>query len=856
MGSRQSFEEKVQRIVESVKKHLATDIGITLQEANSSQVFYAFSKAVRDRVMSNWIAAREKMAQDCAKTVYYVSAEYMIGRALGNNLVNMNMLPVAKAAMERLELNINEIECSEPDPGLGNGGLGRLAACFLDSLATMKMPAMGYGLRYHYGIFRQQIRDGYQWEGPDGWLGSGYPWEIRRPNRELDVKFGGRLVGRRRDDGTTLEELVGYDKVRAVPYDVPIVGYDSEGANFVSTLRLWSAADDPQNFLLHFYNEGDWGRALENLSITNVLYPKDNHEKGKWLRLKQEYFLVSATVQDILRRFKLTKKPLAELHENVTVHINDTHPALAVAELQLLLTEQEGLDWNKAWEITRQSCAYTNHTILAEALEKWDVRMFRTLLPRQYRVIEKINQMYCDSIRRRHQHDEPRVRRMSIIEDGLVHMARLAIAGSYSVNGVAALHTSILRERELKDFSDFWPEKFRNITNGVTPRRWLLKCNPELSSFITERIGDGWISDFRQIEKIADFADDKKSINEFLAIKRNNKVRLAEWIKENNPLRDHDGMPMATIDISPDSIFDVQVKRLHEYKRQLMNGLQILMTYHELKENPEANRVPRTYIFGAKAPTGYLMARNIIKFINCVARLVNEDDDVNDKLRVVYLENYNVSLAELVFPASDLSEQISTASQEASGTGNMKFSINGALTIGTDDGANVEMRQAIGDDYWPFLFGLSSDEAIPLMRGKHNPIEELQKSPPSVVRVVEQLNDGSLARDAREQEALEIIYQSLTYGWEGDYADRFLVLKDLLDYHETQKKVDAIYRDKDKWASLCIRNMAGMGTFSSDVSIENYCKHVWNIKPVDLHVGKIQACARNLGLDDSIYTLD
>jgi len=855
MGSRIEFDEKVQRLVTSVKHHLATDIGITLSEANNSQLFYAFSKAVRDRVISNWIASRSAMAEANEKTVYYISAEYMVGRALGNNLVNMNLYPVAKTAMERLELDINEIERCEPDPGLGNGGLGRLAACFLDSLATMNMPAMGYGLRYHYGIFKQQIRNGVQWEGPDGWLGRGYPWEIRRPNRELDIVFGGKLRVYRDRNGHIKEELTDFSTVRAVPYDVPVVGYSSDGTNFVNTLRLWSAADDPQNFLLHYYNEGNFGKALENLSITNVLYPKDNHEKGKWLRLKQEFFLVSATIQDILRRYLTAGNELEDFASYTSIHINDTHPALAVAELMRLLTSDHQMDWDKAWEITRNTCAYTNHTILAEALEKWDVRMFKGLLPRHYRIVERINQEFCDTLRTEFEGDEQRVRRMSIIEDGLVHMARLAICGSYSVNGVAALHTSLLKEKELKDFNDIWPDKFINITNGVTQRRWLLKCNPLLSSFITKRIGSDWIDDFSQISKLAKFADNKDAQKEFLKIKKINKKALAEFVKKYNPIRDEKGKAVGTIDIDCNSIFDVQVKRLHEYKRQLMNALQILMTYHEIKDGKDADRVARTFIFGAKAPTGYYMARNIIVLINAIARLVNNDVDVKDKLKIVFIENYNVSRAELIFPASDLSEQISTASQEASGTGNMKFSINGALTIGTDDGANVEMREAIGDENWPFLFGLSAEEAMPLMKGKHNPVEFLENADPLIQRVIEDLNTPFFAETEEEFEACEVIYQALTYGWEGDIPDRFLVLLDLMEYHLTQKKVDLLYRNESAWAACCIRNMAAMGSFSSDVSIKKYCNDVWKVKPVKVTAKAIQEYAQDLGLDDSIYTL-
>ena len=856
MGSRNEFEEKVQRLVSSVKHHLATDIGITLSEANNSQLFYAFSKAVRDRVMSNWIASRAAMEESKAKAVYYISAEYMVGRALGNNLVNMNLYPVARNAMERLELDINEIEECEPDPGLGNGGLGRLAACFLDSLATMNMPGMGYGLRYHYGIFKQQIRNGVQWEGPDGWLGRGYPWEIRRPNRELDIVFGGKLRVYRDKHGRIREELTDYSTVRAVPYDVPVVGHSANGTNFVNTLRLWSAADDPQNFLLHYYNEGDFGKALENLSITNVLYPKDNHEKGKWLRLKQEYFLVSATVQDIFRRYISTGRDLTDFATYTSIHINDTHPALAVAEVMNLLTNVHRMEWDQAWEITQNTCAYTNHTILAEALEKWDVRMFKTLLPRHYRIIERINQEFCDTLRENFDGDEQRVRRMSIIQDGLLHMARLAICGSFSVNGVAALHTKLLKEKELKDFAELYPDKFINITNGVTQRRWLLKCNSELSRLISDRIGHEWIHDFSQISRLAEFADDRETQKAFLRIKKSNKERLARFIKEHNPLRDSDGNPVGTIDVDCDSIFDVQVKRLHEYKRQLMNALQILMTYHEIRDGIDARRVPRTFIFGAKAPTGYFMARNIIVLINAIARLVNNDPAVNDKLKVVFIENYNVSRAELIFPAADLSEQISTASQEASGTGNMKFSINGALTIGTDDGANVEMREAIGDENWPFLFGLSADEAIPLMKGNHNPIEFLQTADPLIKRVIKDLKNPFFAENQEEIDACAVIYQALLYGWEGDLADRFLVLRDLMDYHVTQKKVDRLYRDSAAWAACCIRNIAAMGSFSSDVSISKYCNDVWGIEPVTIDANKIQNYARDLGLDDSIYTLD
>ena len=784
----------------------------TIDEATPQQIFQAVSYAVKDDIIDRWIATQREYEKKNAKTVYYLSMEFLMGRALGNNLINLTFYNQVKEALDELGFDLNMIEDQEPDAALGNGGLGRLAACFLDSLATLGYPAYGCGIRYRYGMFKQAIVDGYQVEEPDNWLKDGNPFEVKRPEYEVEVKFGGYVRTECRN-GKNYFVHDDYQSVRAIPYDLPVIGY---GNNVVNTLRIWDA-EPVVEFNLNSFDKGEYKDAVEqaNLArnIVEVLYPNDNHYSGKELRLKQQYFFVSASVQRAILKFKENNSDIHDLPNKVTFQLNDTHPTVAVAELMRILVDEENLEWEDAWNITCRTCAYTNHTIMAEALEKWPIDLFQRLLPRIYQIVDEINRRYVRLIEDTYPGDQDKVRNMAILYDGQVKMAHLAIAGSYSVNGVAQLHTEILKKRELKDFYEMRPDQFNNKTNGITQRRFVLHGNPLLSAWITKKIGSGWITDLSELAKLKKFVTEKKSQKEFMEIKYKNKVRLAEYIKEHNG-----------IEVNPDSIFDVQVKRLHEYKRQQLNILHIMHLYNELKANPDMDFEPTTYIFGAKAAAGYKTAKLTIKLINAVADKINNDKSIKDKLKVVFIENYRVSNAEIIFAAADISEQISTASREASGTGNMKFMVNGAPTLGTMDGANVEIVEEVGADN-AFIFGLSADEVMKYEReGGYYPAD-VYNSNPDLKKVLDQLVDGTYSED---KELFRPLFDSLVK------QDVYFTLKDFDSYKEAQKRANAAYKDKTKWAQMAMLNTACAGKFSSDRTIEQYAQEIWKLEKVEV----------------------
>ena len=812
-----SKEEFKKSIIENVKNQYRR----TIDEATPQQIFQAVSYAIKDVIIDDWIATQKQFDETGAKKVYYLSMEFLMGRALGNNIINLGAKKAVKEALEELGFDLNAIEDQEPDPALGNGGLGRLAACFLDSLATLGYPAYGCGIRYHYGMFKQKIKDGYQVEVPDEWLKNGYPFELRRPEYAIEVKFGG-YVKTEWDGERNHFVQEGYQSVLAVPYDMPIVGY---GNNVVNTLRIWDA-QPIDTFSLSAFDKGDYQKAVEqeNLAknLVEVLYPNDNHYAGKELRLKQQYFFISASLQVALKKFKETNDDIHKLPEKIVFQMNDTHPTVAVAELMRLLLDQEGLNWDEAWGITTKCCAYTNHTIMAEALEKWPIELFSRLLPRVYQIVEEINRRFLIEVQNKYSNNYEKVKKMAIIFDGQVKMAHLAIVAGYSVNGVAKLHTEILKNQELKDFYEMMPEKFNNKTNGITQRRFLLHGNPLLADWITEQIGDEWITDLPHLAKLKVYVDDPKFQQEFMNIKYQNKLRLAKYIKEHNG-----------IDIDPRSIFDVQVKRLHEYKRQLLNILHVMYLYNQLKDNPNMDMVPRTFIFGAKAAAGYQIAKKTIKLINSVADVINNDKSINGKLKVVFIEDYRVSNAELIFAAADVSEQISTASKEASGTGNMKFMLNGALTLGTMDGANVEIVEEVGKEN-AFIFGLSADEVINYENnGGYNP-EEIFNTDQDIRRVLMQLINGYYA--PYDPELFRDIYNSLLNTLSSDRADTYFILKDFRMYADAQKRVDEAYRDEQWWAKAAMLNTACSGKFSSDRTIEEYVKDIWHLDKVKVEL--------------------
>ena len=813
--SKRTFDKEMfkRSVLYNVKTLFRKDIS----EATKQQIFQAVSYATKDAIMDAWIATQKAYDEQDPKTVYYMSMEFLMGRALGNNLINLTFYDEVKEVLEELGCDINVIEDEEPDAALGNGGLGRLAACFLDSLATLGYAAYGCGIRYRYGMFKQKIVDGYQVEVPDQWLKNGNPFELRRPEYAKEVKFGG-YIETRYENGNYHFEHKNYQSVLAVPVDMPIVGY---GNNIVNTLRGWDA-EAINNFQLDQFNKGEYQRAVEqeNLAknLVEVLYQNDNHMAGKELRLKQQYFFISASVQEAVEKYLKKHDDLRKFHEKVTFQLNDTHPTVAVAELMRVLMDEKGLSWDEAWDVTTKTCAYTNHTIMAEALEKWPIELFSRLLPRVYQIVEEINRRFCKEIEAKYPGNHEKVRKMAIIQDGQVKMAHLAIAAGYSVNGVAALHTEILKNQELKDFYEMMPEKFNNKTNGITQRRFLLHGNPLLAKWVTDHIGDEWITDLAQIKKLAIYADDEKAQQEFMHIKYQNKVRLAKYIKEHNG-----------IDVDPRSIFDVQVKRLHEYKRQLLNILHVMYLYNEIKDHPERDFYPRTFIFGAKAAAGYDRAKMTIKLINSVADVINNDKSINGKLKVVFIEDYRVSNAEWIFAAADVSEQISTASKEASGTGNMKFMLNGAVTIGTMDGANVEIVEEVGAEN-AFIFGLSSDEVIAMEKAGGYDANYIFNTDQDIRRVLMQLINGQYAPN--DPERFRGLYNALLVDGGYNRPDPYFILKDFRSYAEAHKRVEAAYRDEKGWARSAILNTACSGKFTSDRTIQQYVDEIWKLDKV------------------------
>ena len=804
---------------EMVRENVKTLYRKTVDEASQQQIFQAVSYALKDAIIDDWLSTQAAYKKSGAKTVYYMSMEFLMGRALGNNLINMTVYDEVREALDELGFDLNVIEDQEPDAALGNGGLGRLAACFLDSLATLNYPAYGCGIRYRYGMFKQKIKDGYQVETPDNWLKDGNPFEIRRDEYAKEVRFGGK-VRFEHDAETGRDKFIqeDFESVLAIPYDMPIVGYNN---HVVNTLRIWDAKAIT-DFQLDSFDRGDYHKAVEqeNLAktIVEVLYPNDNHYAGKELRLKQQYFFISASLQEILAKYKREHKDIKKLYEKVVIQMNDTHPTVAVPELMHLLIDQEGLTWEEAWDVTTKTCAYTNHTIMAEALEKWPIDLFSRLLPRIYQIVQEIDRRFVNEVRAKYPGNEEKVKKMAILWDGQVRMANMAIIAGFSVNGVARLHTEILKNEQLRDFYEMMPEKFNNKTNGITQRRFLAHGNPLLSDWITKHIGDGWKTDLSQIEKLKPLAEDEQARKEFMQIKYQNKVRLAKYIKEHNG-----------IDVDPRSIFDVQVKRLHEYKRQLLNILHVMYLYNQIKEHPEMSFYPRTFIFGAKAAAGYLRAKETIKLINSVADVVNNDRSINGKLKVVFIEDYRVSNAELIFAAADVSEQISTASKEASGTGNMKFMLNGAPTLGTMDGANVEIVEEVGIEN-AFIFGLSSEEVINYENhGGYNPTD-IYFNDWELKRVIDQLMDGTYAHG--DHNMYKNLYNSLLNTQCTDKADTYFILKDFRSYADAQKKVEEAYRDTDRWAKMAMLNTACCGKFTSDRTIEEYVRDIWKLEKV------------------------
>ena len=808
------------------KKSVADNLKVlyrkTVDEADKQQIFQAVSYSVKDIIMDRWLATQKTYEKEDVRTVVYMSMEFLMGRALGNNMINLTVYKDIKEALDEMGLDLNVIEDQEPDAALGNGGLGRLAACFLDSLATLGYPAYGCGIRYRYGMFKQQIKDGYQIEVPDNWLKDGNPFEIKRPEYSYEVKFGGYVRCYKDEDGRDKFVQEDYRSVIAVPYDMPVVGY---GNNVVNTLIIWDA--EPVNtFNLESFNKGDYHKAIEqeNLAknIVEVLYPNDNHYAGKELRLKQQYFFVSASIQRAIAKYKKTNSDIRKFHEKYVFQLNDTHPTVTVAELMRILMDEEGLNWEEAWEVTTHCCAYTNHTIMAEALEKWPIELFSRLLPRVYQIVEEINRRFVEELKVKYPGNQDKIRKMAVIYDGQVKMANLAIVAGFSVNGVAKLHTEILEKQELKDFYEMFPEKFNNKTNGITQRRFLLHGNPLLADWITGKIGDDWITDLSHLSRLKVYVDDEKCQREFMQIKYQNKLRLAKYIKENNG-----------VEVDPRSVFDVQVKRLHEYKRQLLNILHVMYLYNQIKRNPDYDMVPRTFIFGAKAAAGYKIAKQTIKLINNVANVINNDASIKGKIKVVFIENYRVSNGEIIFAAADVSEQISTASKEASGTGNMKFMLNGAITLGTMDGANVEIVNEVGAENAQ-IFGLSSDEVIRFENeGGYDPME-IFNNDQEIRDVLMELINGKYSPE--DTEMFRDIYNSLLNNDGGRRADTYFILKDFRSYAEAQRKIDERYRDTNGWAKTVMTNTAKAGKFSSDRTIEEYATEIWKLTktPVEM----------------------
>ena len=814
----QTFNKE--KIKKAIQDNVKTLFRKRLSEASNQEIYQALSLAVKEVIIDHWMETQKAVEEQDLKIVYYMSMEFLMGRALGNNMINLTAYDAIKEALSELHIDLTAIEDEEPDPALGNGGLGRLAACFLDSLSTLGYPAYGCGIRYRYGMFRQKIEDGFQVEEPDNWLKNGYPFELKRSELAVPVRFGGTIRTQMKGDGNYEFIHENYREVRAVPYDMPILGYDN---GVVNSLMIWDA-EPMEEFQLSSFDKGDYRMAVEqeNLARTlvDVLYPNDNHIFGKELRLKQQYFFVSASLQRIVSKYKKNHPDIRRLHEKVAIQMNDTHPTVAVAELMRILLDEEGLSWYEAWEITTKTCSYTNHTIMAEALEKWPIDIFSRLLPRIYQIVEEINRRFLDELNAKYNGDYEKIRQMAVIFDGQVRMANLAIVASHHVNGVARLHTEILKKRELKDFYELMPEKFLNKTNGITQRRFLLHANPLLADWITEHIGDDWITDLSQLKKLKVYADDEKAQQEFMNIKYRNKLRLAEYIRKHNG-----------IEVDPRSIFDIQAKRLHEYKRQLLNILHVMHLYNELLDHPDMDFYPTTFIFGAKAAAGYENAKLTIKLIHAVGDVVNNDPAVQGKLKVVFIEDYKVSNAELLFAAADVSEQISTASREASGTGNMKFMLNGAVTLGTMDGATVEMIEEVGEEN-AFLFGMSAEEVIEHERVRDYDPMEIFNNDPNVRKVVMQLVNGTFS--GQDTELFRKVYNSLLNTRETRYADAYFILKDFESYRQAQRRVNKAYQDERAWAKMAMLNTSCAGKFSSDRTIQEYVDDIWHLDKIKL----------------------
>ena len=801
---------------QSVKESLKVLFRKEIADATEQQLYQAVAFTVKETILDQWLNTQKRYDTENPKIVYYLSMEFLMGRALGNNLINICAYKEVAEALAEMGIDINLVEDQEPDAALGNGGLGRLAACFLDSLATLGYPAYGGGIRYRYGMFKQKIENGFQVETPDNWLKDGNPFELRRDDYAKEVRFGGNVCVNYDMDGRANYDVENYSSVKAVPYDMPIVGY---GNGVVNTLRIWDAQPIVE-FRLDSFDKGDYLKAVEqeNLArnIVEVLYPNDNHMAGKELRLKQQYFFISATLQAAVEKYKKQNDDIKKFYEKATFQLNDTHPTVAVGELMRLLMDQEGLEWDEAWEVTTKTCAYTNHTIMAEALEKWPIDLFKRLLPRVYQIIEEIDRRFVNEIRATYPGNEEKVRKMAILYDGQVKMAHLAICAGYSVNGVARLHTDILMKQELRDFYEMMPQKFNNKTNGITQRRFLLHANPLLADWITDHIGDGWITNLAEIEKLKPLIEDDKARAEFMAIKKKNKERLAAYVLKHNG-----------VVIDPNAIFDVQVKRLHEYKRQILNVLHVMYLYNQIKEHPEMSFYPRVYVFGAKAAAGYKRAKQTIKLINSVADAINNDASIHNKLKVVFIEDYRVSNAEMIFAAADVSEQISTASKEASGTGNMKFMLNGAPTLGTMDGANVEIVEEVGMEN-AFIFGLSAEEVINFENhGGYSPID-IYNNDWELRRVIDQLVDGTYSRG--DKEMFKDLYDALLNTHVSDRADTYFVLKDFRSYAEAQRRIDEAYRDTDRWSRMALKNTACAGKFTSDRTIQEYVDEIWKLE--------------------------
>lgn len=810
--------ERKEELKKDIKNYMRLLFRKEVEEATNEQMFQAVAFAVKDELVNDWMETHKRYEEEDAKTVYYLSMEFLMGRALGNLIINMKEDKVIREVLDGYGFDLDVVEDQEPDAALGNGGLGRLAACFLESLSTLGYPAYGCGIRYKYGMFMQKIENGFQIEAPDDWLKHGNPFEMKRSEYAVEVKFGGYVAVRKGEDGRDHFVQEGYQSVMAVPYDLPVAGY---GNGVVNTLRIWDA-EAIDTFNLDSFDKGDYQKAVEqqNLArtICEVLYPNDNHYAGKELRLKQQYFFVSASVQRAVAKYMENHDDIHRLYEKVCFQLNDTHPTVTIPELMRILLDEYGLEWDEAWNVTTKTCAYTNHTIMSEALEKWPLELFSRLLPRIYQITEEINRRFILTIQEKYPNHFEKIQKMAIVYDGQVKMAHLAIAAGFSVNGVARLHTEILKHQELKDFYEMMPEKFNNKTNGITQRRFLLHGNPLLASWVTDKIGPEWITDLSHINKLSLYVEDEKACQEFMNIKYQNKVRLAKYIKEHNG-----------IDVNPRSIFDVQVKRLHEYKRQLLNILHVMHLYNQLKKNPEMDIYPRTFVFGAKASAGYRRAKAIIKLINSVGEVINNDKDINDKIKVVFIENYRVSNAEMIFAAADVSEQISTASKEASGTGNMKFMLNGAPTLGTMDGANVEIVEEVGEEN-AFIFGLTSQEVIDFeQNGNYNP-REIYNIDSDIRAVLTQLVDGTYSPE--NPELFREIYNSLLDRNGGEPADQYFILKDFRSYEEAQKRVETAYRDEKGWAKKAMLNTAKCGKFSSDRTIEEYAKEIWKLEKV------------------------